>query len=93
VRDSVSTLRERMTKSWLEPVQAEVEQLRQTAAVLGGASLEERQRNIGARASEVRGCARNIAARSNQLGASTAAETRACTRRVGRARSGQFLLL
>jgi hypothetical protein len=75
-------LRERMAKSWLEPVQAEVEQLAQTAAGLGGASLEERQRNFEARASEVRGRARNIAARSNQLGASTAAEMRALARVV-----------
>jgi hypothetical protein len=82
VRDSVSTLRERMVKSWLEPVQADVEQLRQAAAVLGGASLEERQRNFEAKASEIRGRARNIAARSNELGASTAAEMRALARVV-----------
>ena len=82
VRDSVGTLRDRMTRSWLEPVQADVEQLRQAAAVLGGASLEERQRNFEARASEIRGRARNIAARSNQLGAATAAEMRALARIV-----------
>ncbi|MBR2536298.1 MAG: hypothetical protein IKE66_09540 [Hyphomicrobium sp.] len=77
VRDSVSNLREGMTKSWLEPVQADVEALRQAAAVLGGATVEERQRNFEAKASEIRGRARNIAARSNQLGQSTAAEMRA----------------
>lgn len=77
VRDSVSNLREGMTKSWLEPVQADVEALRQEAAVLGGATVEERQRNFDAKASEIRGRARNIAARSNQLGQSTAAEMRA----------------
>ena len=55
VRDSVSALRERMTRSWLEPVQADVEQLRQAAADLGGGTLEERQRNFEARASEIRG--------------------------------------
>ncbi len=77
VRDSVSTLREGMTKSWLEPVQADVEALRQAAAVLGGATVEERQRNFESKASEIRGRARNIAARSNQLGQSTAAEMRA----------------
>jgi hypothetical protein len=82
VRDSVSALRERMTRSWLEPVQADVEQLRQAAAVLGGTSLEERQRNFEARASDIRGRARNIAARSNQLGAATAAEMRALARVV-----------
>ena len=77
VRDSISTLREGMTKSWLEPVQAEVELLKQSAASLGGTTVEERQRAFEARASEIRGRARNIAARSNQLGVSTAAEMRA----------------
>ena len=76
VRDSVSTLREGMTKSWLEPVQADVEALRQAAAVLGGATIEERQRNFENKASDIRGLARNIAARSNELGRSTAAEMR-----------------
>jgi hypothetical protein len=77
VRDSISTLREGMTKSWLEPVQTDVEQLKQAATALGGTTVEERQRNFEARASEIRGRARNIAARSNQLGRSTAAEMRA----------------
>jgi hypothetical protein len=77
VRDSVATLRDGMTKSWLEPVQADVEQLRQTAASLEGGTVEERQRNFEARASDIRGRARNIAARSNELGKSTAAEMRA----------------
>ena len=44
---------------------------------LGGATVEERQRAFEARASDIRGRARNIAARSNQLGKSTAAEMRA----------------
>ena len=44
---------------------------------LGGATVEERQRNFEAKASEIRGRARNIAARSNQLGKSTAGEMRA----------------
>jgi hypothetical protein len=77
VRDSVNTLREGMMRSWLMPVQADVERLRQAANVLGGATIEERQRAFEAKASEIRGLARNIAARSNQLGASTAAEMRA----------------
>jgi hypothetical protein len=77
VRDSIITLRDGMTRSWLEPVQADVEQLRQAAAGLGGATVEERQRAFEARASDIRGRARNIAARSNQLGKSTAAEMRA----------------
>ena len=37
VRDSINTLREGMTRSWFEPLQADVEQLRQSAAALGGA--------------------------------------------------------
>jgi hypothetical protein len=77
VRDSINTLREGMTRSWFEPLQADVEQLRQSAAALGGATVEERQRAFEARASDIRGRARNIAARSNQLGKSTAAEMRA----------------
>lgn len=82
VRDSVSTLREGMTKSWFEPVQADVEALRQAAAVLGGTTIEERQRNFENKASEIRGLARNIAARSNQLGRSTAVEMRALANSV-----------
>ncbi len=77
VRDAVSALRDSMTKSWLEPVQADVQSLRQAADVLGGATIEERQRNFESKASEIRGLARNIAARSNQLGQSTASEMRA----------------
>ena len=45
--------------------------------MLGGATVEERQRNFENKASEIRGLARNIAARSNQLGRSTASEMRA----------------
>jgi hypothetical protein len=54
-----------------------VEGLKQAAAGLGGATVEERQRAFEARASDIRGRARNIAARSNQLGKSTGAEMRA----------------
>ncbi|RTL66298.1 MAG: hypothetical protein EKK41_18870 [Hyphomicrobiales bacterium] len=77
VRDSVTTLRNGMTRSWLEPVQADIENLRQAAAQFDGGTVEERQRAFEARASEIRGRARNIAARSNQLGRSTAGEMRA----------------
>ena len=77
MRNSINTLREGMTRSWFEPLQADVEQLKQSAAALGGATVEERQRAFEARASDIRGRARNIAARSNQLGQSTAAEMRA----------------
>jgi hypothetical protein len=82
VRDSVTTLRDGMTRAWLEPVQADVEQLRLTAAALEGGTLEERQKAFEAKASEIRGKARNIAARSNELGKSTAAEMRALAESV-----------
>jgi hypothetical protein len=82
VRDSVGTLRDGMVRSWLNPVQVDVEQLRQTATALDGGSVEERQRAFEARASDIRGRARNIAARSNQLGRSTAAEMRALAQSV-----------
>jgi hypothetical protein len=77
VRDSVATLRTGMGKNWLEPVQADVALLKQAAAGLDGATVEERQRNFEAKASDIRGRARSIAARSNQLGRATAAEMRA----------------
>lgn len=77
VRDTVANLRDGMIRSWLEPVQADVEQLRQTAASLEGGTVEERQKAFEARAAEIRGKAHNIAARSNELGKSTAAEMRA----------------
>ncbi|MDX2205924.1 MAG: hypothetical protein NW223_24455 [Hyphomicrobiaceae bacterium] len=77
VRDSVTTLRDGMTRAWLEPVQADIENLRKAASQFDGGTVEERQRAFEARASEIRGRARNIAARSNQLGRSTAAEMRA----------------
>ncbi len=77
VRDSINTLREGMTRSWFTPLQADIEQLKQSAAALGGVTVEERQKAFEDRASDIRGRARNIAARSNQLGQSTAAEMRA----------------
>lgn len=82
VRDSVATLRDGMVRSWLEPVQAEVEQLKEAAQSLAGSSIEERQRNFEQMASQIRGSARNIAARSNELGKSTAGEMRALAESV-----------
>jgi hypothetical protein len=84
VRDAVTALRDGMSKSWLEPVQADVQTLRQAADGLSGATIEERQRNFENKASEIRGLARNIAARSNQLGQSTAAEMRSLADAVSR---------
>ena len=77
VRDSVASLRDGITRSWLQPVQADIEQLQQSAAKLEGTTVEDRQRRFEARASEIRGKARSIAARSNELGKSTATEMRA----------------
>ncbi len=82
VRDSIATLRDGMTRNWLEPVQSDVEQLRQVAATLGGGTVEERQKAFEKKASNIRGTARNIAARSNELGKSTAAEMRAIANAV-----------
>ncbi len=82
VKDSITTLRDGMTRSWLVPVQADVELLRQTASSLDGGTVEERQKAFEAKASEIRGKARNIAARSNELGKSTAAEMRALAESV-----------
>jgi hypothetical protein len=66
-----------MVRSWLNPVQEEVDRLRQNAAVGEGSSLIERQRQFEARATAIRGEARSIAARSNELGKSTATEMHA----------------
>lgn len=77
VRDSITTLRDGMVRAWLEPVQADVEELRQSAAGLTGGTVEERQKAFEAKASDIRGKARSIAARSNELGRSTAGEMRA----------------
>ena len=40
VRDQITTLRDGMTKTWLEPVQVDIEQLRLAATALGGATVE-----------------------------------------------------
>jgi hypothetical protein len=82
VRDSVTTLRDGMTRAWLEPVRVDVEELRATASTLEGGTIEDRQRQFEARASDIRGKARSIAARSNELGKSTAAEMRALAKSV-----------
>ena len=77
VRDSVSSLRDSMTTTWIMPIQSELERLRQSVTGLDGATIEERQQRFEAKASEIRGDARNIAARSNELGRATAAQMRA----------------
>src|SRR5262249_10902056 len=77
VKDSVTTLRDGMVRSWLGPVQAEVEHLRQSADAGESGGFLERQRQVEGRAGGVRGEARSNGARSNELGKSTAAEMRA----------------
>jgi hypothetical protein len=66
-----------MTTTWIMPIQTELERLRQSVTGLDGATIEERQQRFEAKASEIRGNARSIAARSNELGRATAAQMRA----------------
>ncbi len=77
VKNSVSSLRDGVSKSWLGAIQTDIEALRQTAASLEGGTVAERQKNFEDRAFAIRGKAKNIAARSNALGKSTASEMRA----------------
>ena len=77
VRDSVASVRDSITKSWIAPVQADLERLQQSVAGLEGATVAERQVRFETLASEIRGRAKSIAARSNELGKSTAGEMRA----------------
>ena len=77
VRDSVSSLRDSMTNTWIAPIQTELERLKQSVTGLDGATIEERRQRFEATASDIRGNARSIAARSNELGRATAAQMRA----------------
>jgi hypothetical protein len=77
VRDSVASLRDGITRSWLGPVQADLDQLSKSAEQPEGGTFGEREARFDAKAAEIRGRARSIAARSNELGASTAADMRA----------------
>ena len=74
VRDQIISLRDGLTNSWFQPVQADLERLRGSVATLEGATIEERQKAFEARATEIRSRARSIAARSNEFGKATAAE-------------------
>ena len=85
VRDSVASLRDNITKSWIGPVQKDLELLRRSAARLEGGTFAERQKRFEARASEIRSKSRSIAARSNELGRSTASEMRALSEVVSTA--------
>lgn len=82
VRDSVVSLRDNIVQSWIGPVQGDIEVLRKAASRLEGDTVEDRQAKFEATASSVRGKARNIAARSNSIGQSTAGEMRALAKAV-----------
>lgn len=77
VRDSVATLRTSVVDGWIGPVQSDLSRLRESASELSGNTVAERQRAFERKASDVRGRARAIAARSNAFGQSTAIEMRA----------------
>jgi len=75
-RDAVAALRDTITTSWLGPVNIELENLKKAATGLKDGSPEERQKQFDLMSQQIRGAARNIASRSNELGKSTAAEMR-----------------
>jgi hypothetical protein len=77
VRDSIASLRDGITKSWLGPVQADLDQLSKNVAVPDGGTFEERQARFEAKAADIRATAISIASRSNELGVATAGDMRA----------------
>src|SRR4029079_6384450 len=77
VRDQIASLRDGVQNSWIKPVQADIESLQQSVASLEGVTVAERQQSFTAMATNIRSRARDIAARSNELGKSTATEMRA----------------
>ena len=82
MRDSVASLRDNVVKSWVTPVQADIEAIKKTAADFENAAAEDRQKKFEATSATIRGGAKNIAGRSNELGASTATEMRALAQAV-----------
>lgn len=74
VRDQVASLRDSISTSWLGPVKADLEKLRLSVARIEGATVAERQKIFEITAASVRTRAKNIAARSNELGKSTGTE-------------------
>jgi hypothetical protein len=77
VRDSVASLRDGITKSWLGPVQADIDQLSKSIDLPDTGTFEERQARFEAKAADVRAGAISIAARSNELGVATAGDMHA----------------
>lgn len=74
VRDQVASLRDSISNSWLGPVKADLEKLRLSVARIEGATVAERQKTFEITAASVRVNAKNIAARSNELGKTTGTE-------------------
>src|SRR6185312_9906891 len=70
VRDQITSLRDGVQNSWIKPVQTDIESLQQSVASLQGTTVAERQQSFNAMASNIRTRARDIAARSNELGKS-----------------------
>ena len=85
VRDSVASLRDNITKSWVGPVQKDLELLRRSAARLEGGTFAERQQRFERQATDIRTRSRSIAARSNALGRTTGSEMRALSQTVSTA--------
>jgi len=77
VRDQIASLRDGVENSWIKPVQDDIGALQQSVASLQGNTVAERQASFNAMATGIRSRARDIAARSNELGKSTATEMRA----------------
>jgi hypothetical protein len=77
VRDQIASLRDGVQNSWVRPVQADIQSLEKSVASLEGTTVAERQQSFNALATNIRSRARDIAARSNELGKSTATEMRA----------------
>ncbi len=82
VRDSVASLRDSIKNAWVAPVQADVNDLQASAAGMTGGTVAQRQQQFDAMAISIRGKAVSIAARSNELGKSTAAEMRALAKSI-----------
>lgn len=77
VKDQVNSLRDGITRSWFEPIQADIAQLRQIANNPEDGTFAERQRRFESEVADVRGLAHKIANRSNEFGVSNANEMRA----------------
>ncbi|MEI9899755.1 MAG: hypothetical protein WDN31_05955 [Hyphomicrobium sp.] len=88
VRDQIASLRDGVQNSWIAPVQADIASLQQSVAQLQGSTVAERQASFNAMATNIRSRARDIAARSNELGKSTATEMRAIAAAVSVAPGG-----